>query len=90
MLVVLALCSCGITTTVASASFGKPFQSETEEIEESVLVSSQPRRESALLRENVANLMAILQPCAFARRVKAQRAIVGHRHANGLLAPIRC
>ncbi len=89
MLVVLALFGSGITTTVAGASFGNDTQSEAEEIEESVVVSSPRRRESGRLLEKVAiPIEKYTHWRVFVRSSKTQRAIVGHRHANGLLAPM--
>ncbi|QDT11121.1 hypothetical protein [Planctomycetes bacterium K23_9] len=91
MLLVLALFSFGITTTAARVSLGKVTQSEAEEIEESVGVTSPRRRESVRLLGRVAIPIArFVQRRDFVRNSQAQRAIVGHRHANGLLAPIRC
>ncbi|QDV70488.1 hypothetical protein Poly24_42120 [Rosistilla carotiformis] len=91
MLVLLALPSLGITSSASRSLLGNERQTETEEVEERVVCSSQ-RRERANRSFDRMSIHAQFDYIArFTSRVIALPLPVdGHRIANGLLAPMRC
>jgi len=91
MLLLLALPSLGITASVSRASLVSESETQSEEIEECVVLTTlrraNSRRESLETTHDRAKAYPCCRPTC---RVVEPRAIVGHRFTNNLRAPIRC
>ncbi|WP_253155150.1 hypothetical protein [Stieleria tagensis] len=91
MLVLFALPSLGITTTLSRISPGSENQSQAEELEERVPCSSQRRERIRRSPEESPYFAAHFAAVKSSIRIRiSPRVIVGHRLANGNLAPLRC
>lgn len=91
LLFLLALSSFGITAPLPRISQGNESESQIEEVESRELACSEYRscsRRSTSASQYTCSRQTARPPrlCSAVR----PRAIVGHRLANGLLAPIRC
>jgi hypothetical protein len=91
MLILVAASSFGITTNLPRVPLTSESESQFEEIETRELVSSDYRTCSRRSSRKACHLLS----CRTFRspappRQPTPRAIIGHRFANDLLAPIRC
>ncbi len=96
MLVLFALPSFGLTTSLARVALGYETlgganQSQAEELEERVPCSTDRRERSQRVKRYAAWLrVSWTHVQKNINHRDSRRAIVGHRLANGSLAPIRC
>lgn len=95
MLALFALPSFGISTMLSRVALGYETpganSSQSEELEERVPCSTERREQSQRCQRHLGRPFSCwtIAP-RLVCRVEFRRAIVGHRLANGFLAPIRC